>query len=70
MEATFNVTGDRRKMLVETVSAFVGAPAIYQNAPTFAYAIGEYAVSKTGTLTGPASEALMAALNAKGFIVE
>ena len=70
MEAAFNVTGDRRKSLVEVVSAFVGTPAMYQNAPTFAYAIGEYAVSKTGTLTGPANEALMAALNAKGFIVE
>ena len=70
MEAAFNVTGDRRKMLVEAVSAFVDTPAVYQNAPTFAYAIGEYAVSKTGTLTGPANEALMAALNAKGFIVD
>ena len=70
MEAAFNVTGDRRRALVEAISAFVGTPAIYQNAPTFAYAIGEYAVSKTGTLTGPANEALMAALNAKGFIVE
>ena len=69
-EATFNVTGDRRKMLVEAVSAFVDTPAVYQNAPTFAQAIGEYAVSKTGMLTGPANEALMAALNAKGFIVE
>ena len=42
----------------------------YQNAPSFAYVIGKYAVSKTGTLTGPSNEALMAALNAKGFIVE
>ena len=48
MEAAFNVTGDRRKMLLEAVSAFVGTPAVYQSAPTFAYAIGEYAVSKTG----------------------
>ena len=70
MEAAFNATGDRRKALVEAVSAFVGTPAVYQNAPTFAYAIGEYIISKTGTLTGPANEALMAALNAKGFIVE
>ena len=70
MEAAFNVTGDRRKALVEAVSAFVGTPAVYQNAPTFAYAIGEYAVNKTGTLAGPANEALMAALNAKGFIIE
>ena len=52
------------------VSAFVDAPAVYQNAPTFAYAIGEYSVDKEGTLTGPASEALITALQAKGFIVE
>lgn len=70
IEADFNVTGERRKALVEAVKAFVGMPAVYQNAPTFAYAIGEYTVSKTGTLTGLANEALMAALNAKGFIVE
>lgn len=28
MEAAFNVTGDRRKALVEAVSAFVGTPAV------------------------------------------
>ena len=70
MEAAFNVTGERRKALVETVKAFVDAPAVYQNAPSFAYVIGDYTVSKTGTISGPANEALMAALNAKGFIVE
>ena len=66
MEAAFNVTGERRKALVEAVKAFVDAPAVYQNAPSFAYVIGDYTVSKTGTLSGPANEALMAALNAKG----
>ncbi len=70
MEAAFNVTGERRKALVEAVKAFVDAPAVYQNAPSFAYVIGDYTVSKTGTVSGPANEALMAALNAKGFIVE
>ena len=70
MEVAFNVTGERRKALVEAVKAFVDAPAIYQNAPSFAYVIGDYTVSKTGTVFGPANEALMAALNAKGFIAE
>ena len=70
MEAAFNVTGERRKALVEAVKAFVDAPAIYQNAPSFAYIIGDYTVSKTGMVSGPANEALMAALNAKGFIAE
>ena len=70
MEAAFNVTGARRKALVEVVKAFVDAPAVYQNAPSFAYVIGNYTVSKTGTVSGPTNEALIAALNAKGFIAE
>ena len=70
MEVAFNVTGERRKALVEAIKAFVDAPAVYQNAPSFAYVIGDYTVSKTGTVSGPANEALMAALNAKGFIIE
>lgn len=35
MEEAFNVTGERRKMLVEAIKAFVDAPAVYQNAPSF-----------------------------------
>ena len=69
MEVAFNVTGERRKALVEAIKAFVDAPAVYQNAPSFAYVIGDYTVSKTGTVFSPVNEALMAALNAKGFIV-
>ena len=56
--------------LYGNVYTFVDAPAVYQNAPSFAYFIGDYTVSKTGTVSGPANEALMAALNAKGFIAE
>ena len=70
MKGAFNVTSERCKALVETIKAFVDAPAVYQNAPSFAYIIGDYTVSKTETVSGPANEALMAALNAKGFIVE
>ena len=70
MEAAFNVTGERHKALVEAVKAFVDSHAVYQNAPSFAYVIGDYTVSKTGTVSGPANEALTAALNVKGFIAE
>ena len=49
---------------------FVEAPAVYQNAPSFVYVIGDYTVSKTGTVSDPANKVLMAALNAKGFIAE
>ena len=70
MEAAFNVTGERRKALVEAIKAFVDALAVYQNVPSFAYVIDNYTVSKTGTVSGPANEALMAALSAKGFMAE
>ena len=70
MTLYYHVTGEQRKALVAAASAFIGAPAVYQNAPTFAYAIGEYRVDKEGTLTGPADEALVTALQAKGFMAE
>ena len=70
MALCYHVIGEQRKALVAAVSAFIDAPAVYQNAPTFAYAIGEYCVDKEGTLTGPASEALITALQAKGFMAE
>ena len=70
MALYYHVTGEQRKALVTAVRAFTDAPAVYQNAPTFAYAIGEYSVDKEGTLTGPASEALITALQAKGFMAE
>ncbi|MDO4371552.1 MAG: hypothetical protein Q4D43_09530, partial [Clostridia bacterium] len=49
---------------------FRNAPAVYQNAPGFAYVIGDYMVSRTGTVSGPTNEALIATLNAKGFIAK
>ena len=64
---SFNVTGEERNALVEAISAHLGIRHIYQNAPTFAYVIGDYRVDKAGTLTGPANEPLVAALHAKGF---
>ena len=70
MALYYHATGEQRKALVTAVSAYTGTPAVYQNAPTFAYAIGEYRVDKEGTLTGPADEALVTALQAEGFMAE
>ena len=70
MALYYHVTGEQRKALVAAVSAYTGTPAVYQNAPTFAYVIGEYSVDKEGTLTGPANEALITALQVRGFIAE
>ena len=70
MEIPYRVTGEQRKSLVKAVSSFIGEAAKYQNAPTFAYIIGEYTVDKNGTLTGPANEQLLQALAAQNFIEE
>lgn len=51
MNISYNLTGTGRKALVQTISEILGKPAVYQGAPTFAYAIGSYIVDKTGTLT-------------------
>lgn len=52
-----------------SVTSTTFAP-VYQNAPTFAYRIGEYTVSKYGTLTGPNDEALCNWLLEEGFFIK
>jgi len=63
----FNVTGDRRKALVAEIANYTGEKAIYQNAPSFAYHIGPYAIDKNGTLTGPIDHSLIHWLASEGF---
>ena len=70
MEITYNVTGEQRKALVNAVSSFTGEPAAYQNAPTFAFAIGSYTVDRNGTLIGPTNDQLLQALAARNFLAE
>jgi hypothetical protein len=55
---------------VKSIGEFTGQPPVYQNAPTFAYRIGEYKVDKKGTLTGPNDQALRQWLKDEGFEVE
>ena len=69
-ELAYNVTGERRKALVAAVVNYTGEQAIYQNAPTFAYHIGQYAVDKNGLLTGPIDHALIQWLADEGFATE
>ena len=68
MEVAYHATGERRKELVKAISQFTGMTATFQNAPTFSYVIGDYAVDKGGTLTGESNAALVDALVAQGFI--
>lgn len=53
MSIPYNLTGAARKALVQTISEILGKPAVYQGAPTFAYAIDFYSVDKNGTLIYP-----------------
>ena len=63
----YNVTGDRRKALVAEIANYTGEKAVYQNAPSFAYHIGPYAVDKNGILTGPIDHSLIRWLASEGF---
>ena len=50
MEVRYNVTGERRKALVQAVADITGARAVYQFMPTCNYIIDIFTVTKDGTL--------------------
>lgn len=73
---SYNRTGTERKALVEAVSRILEKPAVYLGAPTFAYAVGDYRVSKKGSLfclnniRQGEIERLVLRLQEQGFIAE
>lgn len=76
MERKYNVTGERRKEMVEAISGIVGIKAVYMRMPTCAYAISNMVVSKEGTLTWDGRtdsgmvEKVLAGLAQAGFTAE
>jgi len=50
MEVKFNTNKEERKALVRAVSEITGQEAVYQGAPTFAFAVGGYIIDRVGTL--------------------
>lgn len=72
----YNRSGSERKPLVEAVSQMLDQPAIYQGAPTFAYAIGGCSIDKNGVLScgddvhPEAFKTLVEALKERGFTAE
>jgi hypothetical protein len=68
MEIMFNITGERWKELVTAAASIIGMEPVYQAAPSFAYAIGEYTIDKNGTLRGKMNQQLTDALAEQGFI--
>ena len=70
MKKAFGVTGSDRKELVRAVSRTLGIEERYLGAPTMAYQIGEYTVSRYGDLEGPdgqETEELLGWLADEGF---
>jgi len=76
MEFKFNVTGARRKALVQAISEILNTAPEYKGPPTFAYIVGEYAVNKVGTLSTSENnsdedlEQLLNELDQRGFQFE
>ena len=50
MEITFNLEGITRKELVQAISEITGCKARYMRTPTYAYTIGDYTVTRQGSL--------------------
>lgn len=51
MEINFNVTGNERKALVTAVGEILGLKPKYLGMPSAAYAVGDFTVDKSGTLS-------------------
>ena len=76
METRYNVTGEKRKEMVEVISGAIGMKAVYMRMPTCAYVISNMTVSKDGTLAWDGRtdsrtvERVKEALAAAGFTAE
>jgi hypothetical protein len=62
MRIDYNVTGPKRKSLVEAMSQEMNSPAKYLGAPTFAYEVGNYHIDRNGLLEGEDNPGLVADL--------
>lgn len=51
MEFHYNVTGQRRKDMVQTVAEALSFAPVYKGAPTFAYEVDNFIISKNGTVS-------------------
>jgi len=65
----FGLVGKDRKALVSAVSDILGIPSKYCAAPNYEYQIGDYEVTRVGTLVGPENISLVAWLADRGFEV-
>jgi hypothetical protein len=73
MKANYNLTGTKRKELVQAIAEITGEKADYKRMPTCAYEIGDITVDKDGGVSCSDEEKMqkvMEALNEKGFTAE
>lgn len=72
----YSVSGEKRKQLVRAMSEILGEDAVYQGAPSFAYRVDGYTVSRNGLVTCPDTATreevaqLVEALREQGFVPE
>jgi len=66
-EYNYGVTGKDRKNLVAAVSEILGTESKYHAAPNYEYTVGDYTVTRDGTLLGLEDISLIAWLRQKGF---
>jgi len=52
MQINYNITGEKRKSLVNAISQELNASSKYLGAPTFAYEVAGYNIDKNGVLKG------------------
>ena len=67
-ETRFAVKGERRKALALAVAEATGQQPEYRGAPSFAFAIGELLVDKTGSIIGELPSGLLETLAEQCFI--
>lgn len=72
MQINYNVTGAKRKELVQVISETVGIKAEYKLLPTCNYEIGDFTVTKNGTVeyentAAEQAEKVLEAISAAGF---
>lgn len=72
MRINYNVTGSKRKELVQAVADFLAVHPVYLGAPTFAYKVGDCQVDIHGVLTTPdtggeVTAVLLDTLKQRGF---
>ena len=76
MKTNYNVTGSERKALVKAIADHLGEKAVYLRTPTYAYQIGDFTVTKDGTLEfsdwtdSEVVEGVYEAIAAAGFTFE